>query len=319
MDSIGPALRESLVLMEDFVGKMVTLCPDAIIGVDRRGVVTIFNPAAERLTGYSAAEALGKLTIDVIYGSRQRAREIKKALYSDEYGGPGRLEGYETEGVSRHGVGAPVRLSAIVLFKDGQEVGSVGFFHDMTRRKQLEDELRRLSITDSLTGLHNRRQFHSVLHDETARACRYGRPLSLICLDLDNFKPFNDNFGHQVGDSILQMVATCARGVLRGQDTAFRVGGDEFCLLMVETNEDNATIAAERFRRAFNDQWPIAMSFLHKGMKPVYMSLGVAQLQPGEKPDSLLMRADLAMYEAKRAGGNRSVTAGACINRTREC
>lgn len=299
----------------DFATELAMLCPDAIIGVDLRGVITFFNPAAERLTGYTAEEAVGKLSITEIYGSVDRAREIKAALMGDNYGGPGRLEGYETKGHNRDGVWAPVRLSAVAIKKDGKITGSVGFFHDMTRRKQLEDELRRLSITDSLTGLFNRRHFHSALSDEVSRSGRYDRPLSLICLDLDNFKPFNDNFGHSVGDDIIKLVAECTKQMLREQDTAFRIGGDEFCLLLVETNLESALVAAERFRQAFNEQWPIAMSFLEKEMPPVYMSLGAAQLQPDEKADSFVMRADLAMYEAKKSGGNRSITARDSINR----
>ena len=311
----GTYLVEGGVSANDFAHELAMLCPDAIIGVDLKGIINFFNPAAERLTGYTAQEALDKLSITEIYGSMERAREINKALMGNGHGGPGRLEGYETEGRNREGRWAPVRLSAVAIVKGGEVIGSVGFFHDMTRRKQLEDELRRLSITDSLTGLYNRRHFHSTLSDEVSRAARYGRPLSLVCLDLDNFKPFNDNFGHQVGDSILSLVADCSIKMLRQQDTAFRIGGDEFCLLLVETDLESAMVVADRFRYSFNEQWPIAMSFLEKQMPPVFMSLGVAQLQPEEKPDSFLMRADLAMYEAKKAGGNHCVAARGSIDR----
>lgn len=315
MTGKGKYYLEGRVSANDFANELAMLCPDAIIGVDLKGIITFFNPAAERLTGYTAEEALGKLSITEIYGSMERAREIKAALMSNDHGGPGRLEGYETKGCNREGNYAPVRLSAVVMTRGNEVIGSVGFFHDMTRRKQLEDELRRLSITDSLTSLYNRRHFHSCLTDEVSRCGRYQRPLSLICLDLDNFKPFNDNFGHSVGDAILTLVADCSKQMLREQDTAFRIGGDEFCLMLVETDLNSAMVAAERFRQAFNDQWPIAMSFLDKEMPPVFMSLGAAELQPSEKADSFLMRADLAMYEAKKAGGNRSVAARASIDR----
>jgi diguanylate cyclase (GGDEF)-like protein len=218
----------------------------------------------------------------------------------------------------RDGRLVPIRLSAVMIMEDGREVGSVGFFHDLTRQRQLENELRRLSITDSLTGLANRRHFHGVLSEEVARSERYGRPLSLICLDLDHFKPFNDNFGHQEGDNILRLLGDCARGQLRSQDHAFRVGGDEFMLLLAETGLPEGLVAANRFRESFNDSWPRALTRPSQGLHPVTLSLGVAQYVSGERSEGLTMRADLAMYEAKRAGGDRAAAAQEQISQA-EC
>jgi diguanylate cyclase (GGDEF)-like protein len=153
-----------------------------------------------------------------------------------------------------------------------------------------------------------------VLTEEVARCARYGRPLSLICFDLDNFKPFNDNFGHQEGDNILRLVAECAREMLRSQDHAFRYGGDEFMVMVVETGLRQGLVVADRFRQAFNARWPQALSQPKRGLRPVTLSLGVAQYVPGERPEGLTMRADLAMYEAKRAGGDRAALAQESIS-----
>lgn len=292
-----------------FLHNLVSLCPDGIIGVDRKGTIIIFNEAAETLTGWRAEEIVGKAHIDQIYDPPGLARQIKKMLHSPELGGAGRLVGARVDINTREGRAVPIRLSATLIMENGQEAGSVGFFHDLTQQRQLEDELRRLSVTDSLTGLFNRRHFHTLLGDEVARSHRYGRPLTLICLDLDNFKPFNDAFGHQEGDNILRQLAACVRAVLREQDKAFRVGGDEFTVIMVETELESAALAAERFRRHFNESWPLAMSEEAGHLRPVCMSLGLAQLAPEERTDSLMKRADLAMYEAKRAGGDRAVQA----------
>ncbi|MBI5523802.1 MAG: GGDEF domain-containing protein [Desulfarculus sp.] len=297
-----------------FLESLVSLCPDGIIGVDRQGVITLFNQAAEALTGLAAGEVLGKKYITEVYQSPELARQIKKQLHGPELGGPGRLDGLEVEVRHKDGRLVPIRLSAVLIMEDGQEVGSVGFFHDLTRQRALEEELRRLSITDSLTSLANRRHFHGVLAEEVARSERYGRPLSLVCFDLDNFKPFNDNFGHQEGDNILRMVGDCARTMLRGQDFAFRYGGDEFMLLLVETNLGDGLVAGNRFRQAFNLRWPQALSQPSKGLRPVTLSLGVAQYVDGERAEGLIMRADLAMYEAKRAGGDRVAAAQECIS-----
>ncbi len=297
----------------EFLQSLVSLCPDGIIGVDRQGTIVIFNEAAENLTGWRAGDVIGKAHIDKIYDPPSLSRQIKKMLHSPDHGGNGRLVGARVDINTREGHLVPIRLSAALIMEDGVEVGSVGFFHDLTQQKQLEDELRRLSVTDSLTGLFNRRHFHTLLSDEVLRSQRYGRPLTLITFDLDHFKPFNDTFGHQEGDNILRQVTACARAVLREQDRAFRLGGDEFALVMVETNLESAALAAERFRRHFNDSWPLAMSEEARHLKPVSISLGVAQLTPGEKSDSLIKRADLAMYEAKRAGGDRTIQAQQAI------
>lgn len=313
---LGPFAHGMVNLMENakFLESLVSLCPDGIIGVDRQGLITLFNQAAEELTGLAAGEVLGRKYITEVYQSPDLARQIKKQLHGPEMGGANRLDGLEVEVRHKDGRLVPIRLSAVLIMENGREVGSVGFFHDLTRQRALEDELRRLSITDSLTSLSNRRHFHRVLAEEVARAERYGRPLSLVCFDLDNFKPFNDNFGHQEGDNILRLVGDCARGLLRAQDFAFRYGGDEFMLLLVETNLKDGMVAGERFRQAFNLRWPQALSQPDRGLRPVTLSLGAAQYVAGEKAEGLIMRADLAMYEAKRAGGDRTAMAQECIS-----
>ena len=310
---------KDLVANGKFLESLVSLCPDAVIGVDRAGTINLFNQTAERLLGLEASQVLGKMPITELYRSPELARQIKKQIHGPEMGGLLRLEGLEVELRHRGGHLVPIRLSAVLIVENGQEVGSVGFFHDLTRQRTLENELRRLSITDSLTGLANRRQFHSVLAEEVSRSERYGRPLCLVCLDLDNFKPFNDNFGHQEGDNILRLVGDCARAELRSQDTAFRVGGDEFMLLFVETGLAAGLLAANRFREAFNLRWPHALSRPCKGLNPGTLSLGLAQYVRGERAESLIMRADLAMYEAKRAGGDRTATAKESISQEDTC
>jgi diguanylate cyclase (GGDEF)-like protein/PAS domain S-box-containing protein len=298
-----------IMASKDFLDKLVLMCPDGIIGVSREGTVIIFNEAAEKLTGLNAEDVLGKVSITDVYHYPELARDIKKKLYSTNHGGVGRVDGIEVYVKGSGGRKVPIRLSASLLNENGKEIGSVGFFHDLTERKQLEEELRRRSITDSLTGLYNRRHFQTILGDEAKRSGRYNRQLTLVFFDLDNFKPFNDNYGHQEGDNILRLVGESMNAMLRSTDYAFRVGGDEFAFLMVETDLEHSAQALERFRTIFNEQWPLRMSYLGSKLKPVTMSIGVAQLADNEKSDKLQLRADLAMYEAKSAGGNRTVRA----------
>ena len=303
---------------KDFLDKLVLTCPDGIIGVDRKGIVIIFNGAAERLTGMAAKDVIGKMSIQDVYDVPELGREIKKKIYGEGYGGPGRLDGLEVYVKDKDGRKIPIRLSAALIFAASSkgepvEIGSVGFFHDLTERKKMEEELRKRSITDSLTNLFNRRHFHTTLMDEMERSVRYKRPLSLATFDLDNFKPFNDTYGHQEGDNILRFVAECIVSVFRSTDNAFRIGGDEFALLLVETDLENARIVMDRFRSVFVEQWPRKMAYMGQKLKPVTMSIGVAQLVEGEKSDKFQMRADLAMYEAKNAGGNCAVLASGKI------
>lgn len=298
-----------MMAAKDFLDKLIQMCPDGIIGIDRKGTVIVFNPAAEKLTGRSAEEVIGRMSIRAVYDPPEIAREIKKRIYGPEDGGPGRVEGIEVTVKGAGGRKIPIRLSAALILEKGVEIGSVGFFHDLTARKEMEEELRRRSITDSLTNLYNRRHFHTTLTEEIARSTRYKSSLSLAVLDLDNFKPFNDTYGHQEGDAILCFLAECIKSVFRSTDYAFRLGGDEFGVLLVETELTNAGMVMERFKKHFSEKWPQKMAYLGRKLRPVTMSIGVSQLLPGEKGDKLQLRADLAMYEAKNAGGNRVVIA----------
>jgi diguanylate cyclase (GGDEF)-like protein/PAS domain S-box-containing protein len=285
--------------------KLFSICPDAIIGIDRGGIVRLLNPAAERLTGRKALEAVARLHIAEIYPSTKTARQIKKLIHADAHGGPGFLVDYETRLRDKQGREIPILLSVALLCRDGEEVGSFGFFHDMTVRKDMERRLRELSITDSLTGLYNQRHFYASLSRELSRAERYKRSLSLICFDLDRFKECNDAMGHQEGDNVLRLVGTVLRSQTRQSDQSFRYGGDEFFVLLPETPLSDATAAAEKIRTAFNRGWPYDSGAAHRPLDPVTLSIGVAEAAAGDLPEGLVKRGDLAMYEAKKAGGDR--------------
>jgi diguanylate cyclase (GGDEF)-like protein/PAS domain S-box-containing protein len=286
---------------------LVELCPDGVIGVNTKGLVTIFNHAAERLTGRSANDTVGRTHISDVYGSLESARAIKQAIYSDSHGGPNRLEGFEVDFPGSTGETVPIRLSAVLLMDSGRELGSVGFFHDLSARKQLEDKLRTLSITDGLTDLFNQRYFYNCLAHELARSIRYKRPLSLICFDLDNFKQCNDQLGHLEGDNVLRLVGNLLHTVTRKTDQCFRYGGDEFFILLPETDLEEARQTAEKLRQAFNARWP----YVENGgtsappVRRVTLSIGVIQRVDEAENTALIRRADLAMYTAKNGGGDQ--------------
>lgn len=171
--------------------------------------------------------------------------------------------------------------------------------YEELRRVELEAELREQAIRDPLTGLYNRRFLDEVLRRELARAERYGHPLSLILIDIDNFKEINDRFGHLVGDEALRRVAKALRENIRRVDYIFRWGGDEFCVVLPETNGPGAHEVVRRFREPFG---PLAE-------EPVLrLTLGYASWDPRREPlpsvEELFRRADQLLYELKRARPN---------------
>jgi len=173
-------------------------------------------------------------------------------------------------------------------------------------RDRMVDELLHLSITDTLTGLYNSRHLFEQMRRELSRAKRYGHPVSLIVLDLDHFKHVNDRYGHQEGDRVLRRVAQAIQHCIRKSDTAYRRGGEEFTILVPETTIQEATVLAGRLLEACKcpvDGDDTAEPF------HVTASLGIARWEAGEDAESLMHRADMAMYAAKRAGRDRFAVA----------
>jgi diguanylate cyclase (GGDEF)-like protein len=165
-------------------------------------------------------------------------------------------------------------------------------------------EARQLADLDALTGLHNRRYFHETLARECARAHRYGRKLSLLVFDLDDFKDVNDRIGHLAGDAALAEAAERVRDVVRTADIACRVGGDEFAVILPESSLEDAD---QLYRRILN-----AVSARPLGQAgKLYLSAGVAEIRPEDDPVSFFQRADDALYRAKEAGKGQVVAANA--------
>jgi diguanylate cyclase (GGDEF)-like protein len=156
-----------------------------------------------------------------------------------------------------------------------------------------------LANTDPLTGLANRRRLMEQFEREFRRALRYGRPLSLVYLDLDGFKTINDHFGHMFGDEVLQGVGKSMLAVLRATDLLARVGGEEFALLLPETGMEGASNVANKLRRALNAY----SAQLGPAVPPLTFSAGISQLHDADSSfEDMLARADAAQYLAKTSG-----------------
>jgi diguanylate cyclase (GGDEF)-like protein len=168
-----------------------------------------------------------------------------------------------------------------------------------------QEELERLSRLDDLTGLLNRRAIMDIYRAEYVRAHRYRRSLSVLMMDLDNFKMVNDTRGHVVGDGVLRDTGKIVMGVLRGSDAGGRYGGEEFLVVLPEATGEGAAFTAERIREEVQDR-----SFVDRGgvTFKVTTSIGIATLTPDDEiADRLLERADEALYQAKHMGRNRVV------------
>lgn len=164
------------------------------------------------------------------------------------------------------------------------------------------DELYKQATLDPLTRIFNRKHFNSEMESEYSRARRYGRPLSLLIMDLDFFKKVNDTHGHPAGDYVLKGVANVVRESLRAQDVFARYGGEEFALVLPETTNDNAFALAEKLRQRIQ-----AANFEYDGKKiPLTISIGCATLKTTHRgPEDLLTDADKFLYVAKESGRNR--------------
>ena len=167
------------------------------------------------------------------------------------------------------------------------------------------EALAELAVTDQLTGAYNRLKFNEVMTRQVSRSARYHEPLSVVMFDIDHFKAVNDTYGHGAGDDMLRELSRRVDGATRGVDWLFRYGGEEFVVAAPHTNLGNAALLAEKLRLL------VAGTPFPHGITGS-ISLGVAELRPGETVEELMGRVDAAMYAAKNAGRNRVAVAENC-------
>ncbi len=297
---VEKALRES----EAKVAGIANAVLDAVVMIDGNGIIKFWNPAATRLLGYSAQEALDKEFFNLLLPLNKR-QELRGRLGSFGLTGCAPFVGkqIEIQVVNKN----RVEFSAELLAATFQHNGSwhaVITLRDITKRKEAERSLRELARTDELTKVCNRRAFMEALRQELMRARRYGHNSSLLMLDADNFKAINDTYGHDVGDAVLRHLALSCRSVLRSIDVVGRLGGEEFAILLPNTNIDCAFHVAERLRSSVENN----RVQCHEQGISYTVSLGVCSVdQHADNPELVLKSADTALYKAKRLGRNRVV------------
>lgn len=287
------SVKEEIKEKESILNAVINSVGDAIIMVDNRGIVTLWNPAANQLFGYAKEEMIGKELhrLMVINDSDYQAyeRAFNKYIIVDKFETTKELKAKHKDG---HEVDVEVSISALKINDDNYFVGIV---RDISERIRAREALEKLSVTDFLTNTYNRRYFIEKLEDEIERAKRSGREFSLAMLDIDRFKTINDRFGHNVGDLVLKRIAEMIKNRIRSIDCLARWGGEEFMILLVDTPVNKAYILVEELRQGIcKINFPEVVK--------VTGSFGVAGYSPSDTADTLVMKADSMMYEAKAAG-----------------
>lgn len=273
---------------------------EGIIGVDREGRATFVNPAAARLLRRPPQALLGRDAGAFFHSDAADEGDrdlIETAIESGDL-----QQSDEVVVEYDDGETVPMEHTAAPLVEEGETVGAVVSFRDITARRELEERTRRSleeaeqrAAVDPLTGLANHRTFHERLSAEVERARRHGRELSLIVMDLDHFKLVNDTHGHQEGDHLLAEVARVMAKEIRAGELLARVGGEEFAMILPEADEMDAYQAAERIRTAVS-----GAHFAPFGR--ITLSGGVCGLKQAGDADRLYRLADGALYWAKNHG-----------------
>lgn len=280
---------------------------DIIVATDLTGTITYVNPAVEKVLGFKPEERIGRKGFELIHPDDSNFLiDSFATLISDA--NPRVVKG---EIHLRHKDDTYRALEAVGsnLIKDNSVEGIIVNYRDITERKRAEDMLRKseqryqeLSIIDDLTKLYNSRHFYAQLEKEIERANRYKQPMTLLLMDLDKFKIFNDTYGHVEGDHVLARFGKVIKKCLRDTDSAYRYGGEEFTIILPMTTSQDGFVTAERIRHEFKNEvfTPVP------GKKVVMtMSIGISQYGRNENMKEFVHRVDKLMYQAKQNGRDR--------------
>lgn len=276
---------------------------DAVISTDTKGKIDYLNQAAENMTGWPLADARGRPIQDVLKIINGKTREpdqnpVEQVLKKDQEMGL-------TAGtilIQRDGGEVTIEDSAAPIHDSaGHLCGAVIVFHDISASKAMTEKMAFLAQHDVLTNLPNRTLLNDRIQQAIEHNARRTTTLSVLFLDLDNFKEINDSLGHDVGDELLRSVANRISSCLRSSDTVSRMGGDEFVILILDCNQtETAQIIANKILKALSDPHLIGEHILR-----ITTSIGIATYpNHGNSAEILIKNSDYAMYQAKKKGRN---------------
>lgn len=291
--------EESLRASEHRLRAIVSNSADGIITIDEGGGIESFNPAAERIFGYTAPEVLGR-NVSVLMPDRSQHNQYLQGYAQTGHGQTIGVGPREVIGRRQDGSTFPMDLAVSEMPLDGGR-RFVGIVRDITERKHAQEQLSYLAHYDPLTNLPNRLLFQDRLAQSAINAARHDRVVGVMFLDLDRFKTINDTLGHEVGDAVLKAVAERLNRCMREGDTVARLGGDEYAIVLADmAHAEDAANVARRILDEFSHP-------VQAGRHELYAtaSIGIT-LYPtdDERVDQLLKNADTAMYRAKETGRN---------------
>ena len=296
-------LQRSLRQAEETARALLNATTDSAILIDPKGKILAINETAAERLSQDNIEMVRKNLFDILPPTlaEQRKSRIDQVLdsgdplqFEDDYAGTTYLN------------------SLYPVFDRQGKIQNLAYYsRDITEQRQMELALREsekrykeLSITDGLTKLYNSRHFYTSLQLEMERANRYQRSLALLMIDIDDFKKFNDTYGHLAGDKVLARTGTVIRNALREADSGYRYGGEEFVLILPETAGPGAVRVAERIRKELASMSisPLANTRCH-----ITASMGISELQVKDTLSEFVRRADKNLYAAKTEGKNRVI------------
>lgn len=287
------ALRES----EEKFRTISASANDAIIMINNEGDILFMNKASEKIFGYSTQEIQGKELHKFLIPSKY-FEAYQKGFSKFRITGQGPFIGktLDLTALRKDGTEFPIELSVSAVKLKGKW-NAIGIIRNISERKQMEEELKALSLRDELTGLYNRRGFITLAEQQLKFADRMGKRMLLLFADLDGMKYINDRFGHHEGDSALIVTGYILKEIFRKSDIIARIGGDEFVVLAMENHDATEKIYTDRLKK-FLDNYNTKVNHGYKLM----LSIGIAHYDPVSpcSIEQLVKRADKLMYEQKQ-------------------
>lgn len=275
---------------------------EIIVLVNKERIVTYENPAVEKILGFNPKERIGLSVMSLVHPvDLKLVADIFNILFKDNY-----APAQKAEIRLRHKDGSwrTFEAAASHLMHENIIESVIINLHDITDRKKTEHALqeskhryRKLSMIDDLTQLYNSRHFYAQLKKEIERSNRYEQPLSIMLLDLDKFKDFNDRYGHVEGDNVLSRLGKVIKRCLRDTDSAYRYGGEEFTIILPMTKKEDGFLIAKRIQAELSKE---AFSPEHGSKVHMTVSIGMSQHKSKEETKAFVHRVDQLMYKVKK-------------------
>lgn len=301
--SMQMELENSLSLQRTRFQALIQNSYDGIISINEEQTIELINPAACEMFLVESQDVIGapiESLVPMRYRDKHKAY-VDGFKHSPVKSRPMHERGAVT-GRRSDGTEFPLEIT-ISKIRVGERLELTAVIRDISERARLMDTLEHKALNDPLTDLPNRRQFDSVMEKEVARARRFQHDLSLIMMDIDHFKKINDSYGHPSGDQVLKYIASVLKGAVREVDCAARIGGEEFAVILPESNGILAEEAARRIQAKIKEQ---PFSFDNGETIGVTLSFGVSELHDDDdSPAVLIARSDKALYRSKEGGRDR--------------